>query len=96
MTVHLDLVRVPFALSGLPLGPGDRRSGIEHRDGAGLVTVAFFAVDRLHTGKRLCVVANSLDLTAQSRLVVFQLNDQMGLRFGGGFECFFGNAWHRA
>jgi hypothetical protein len=55
----------------LPLGRGDRRSGIEHRDGAGLVTVAFFAVDRLHTGKRLCVVANSLDLTAQSRLVVF-------------------------
>ena len=53
----------------LPLGPGDRRSGIEHRDGAGLVTVAFFAVDRLHTGKRLG--ANSLDLTAQSRLVVF-------------------------
>lgn len=55
----------------LPLGPGDRRSGIEHRDGAGLVTVAFFAVDRLRTGKRLGVVANSLDLTAQSRLVVF-------------------------
>ena len=51
--------------------PSDRRSGIEHRDGAGLVTVAFFAVDRLHTGKRLGVVAKSLDLTAQSRLVVF-------------------------
>ena len=55
----------------LPLGRGDRRSGIEHRDGAGLVTVAFFAVDRLHTAKRLGAVAKSLDLTAQSRLVVF-------------------------
>ena len=55
----------------LPLRPGDRRPGIEHRDSAGLVTVAFFAVDRLRTGERLGVVANSLDLTAQSRLVVF-------------------------
>jgi hypothetical protein len=80
----------------LPLGPGDRRQGIEHRNGAGFVTVALFAVDRLNAGKRLGVVANRLDLAAQGRLVVFQLNDQMRLRIGGGFECFFGNAWRRA
>jgi hypothetical protein len=36
----------------LPLGPGDRRSGIEHRDGAGLVTVAFFAARLLAARSR--------------------------------------------
>ena len=55
----------------LPFGPGDRRQGIEHRNGAGFVTVALFAIDRLNAGKRLGVVANSLDLAAQGRLVVF-------------------------
>ena len=55
----------------LPFGPGDRRLGVEHRNGAGFVTVALFFVDRLHAGKRLGVVANSLDLAAQGRLVVF-------------------------
>ena len=55
----------------LPFGPGDRRQGVEHGNGAGFVTVAVFSVDRLNAGKRLGVVANSLDLAAQGRLVVF-------------------------
>ena len=55
----------------LPFRSGDRQLGVEHGDGAGFVTVALFAIDRLNAGKRLGVVANSLDLTAQSRLVVF-------------------------
>ena len=53
----------------LPFGPGDR--GRRIRNGAGFVTVVFFAVDRLNAGKRLGVVANSLDLAAQGRLIVF-------------------------
>ena len=55
----------------LPFGPGDRRQGIEHRNGAGFVTVALFAVDRLNSGKRLGVVANSLGFAAQAQLIVF-------------------------
>jgi hypothetical protein len=56
---------------GLPFGSGDRRLGIEHRDGPGFVTVAFFAIDRLNAGKRLGIFANSLDVAAQGQLVVF-------------------------
>jgi hypothetical protein len=48
----------------LPFGPDDRRQGIEHRNGAGFVTIAIFSVDRLNARKRLGVVANSLDLAA--------------------------------
>jgi len=55
----------------LPFSPGDRRPGVEHRNGAGFVTVALIFVDRLHAGKRLAVVASSLGLAAQGRLVVF-------------------------
>jgi hypothetical protein len=32
----------------LPFGPGDRRPGIEHGNGAGFVAVALFAVNRLN------------------------------------------------
>jgi len=56
---------------GLPFGSGDRRPGIEHRHGPGFVAVAFFAIDRLNAGKRLGIFANSLDVAAQGRLVVF-------------------------
>lgn len=55
----------------LPFGPGDRRQGVEHRNSAGFVTVALFSLNGLNAGKRLGVVANSLDLAAQGRLVVF-------------------------
>jgi len=55
----------------LPFGPGDHRSSVEHRNGAGFVTVALFSVDRLNAGKRLGVAASSLDFAAQGRLVVF-------------------------
>jgi hypothetical protein len=55
----------------LPFGSSDRRPGVEHGDGAGFVTVALFAVNRLNGGQRLGVVANGLDLAAQGRLVVF-------------------------
>ena len=55
----------------LPFGPGNRLPGAEHRNGAGFVTVALFAVDCLHAGTRLGVVTDRLDLAAQGRLVVF-------------------------
>jgi hypothetical protein len=29
----------------LPFGPGDRRQGVEYRNGAGFVTIALFSVD---------------------------------------------------
>jgi hypothetical protein len=63
----------------LPSSSSDRRSGVEHSDGAGFVAVALLAVNRLNCGQRLGIVANGLGLAAQGRPIVFQLNDQMRL-----------------
>ena len=52
----------------LPFGAGNRRLGVEHRNGACFVTVALFFVDRLHGGKWLGVAPHSLGLAAQRRL----------------------------
>ena len=53
------------------------------------MTIAPFLVDGLNAGKRFGRVADSFDLLMQGRLIVLELYDQMGVRDGGGFECFF-------
>jgi len=59
------------------------------------VSFAPFLVDGLNAGKRFGRVTNGFDLLMQGRLIVLELNDQMGIRGGSGFEGFFGNALRR-
>ena len=54
----------------LPFGPDDGRAS-NTATVRGFVTIAIFSVDRLNARKRLGVVADSRDLAAQGRLVVF-------------------------
>lgn len=74
---------------GLPFRSSNRERGVEHGNGPGFVTIAPFPVDGLDAGKRFGRVASGFDLLMQSRLIVLELNDQMGVRGGGGFEGFF-------
>ena len=73
----------------LPFRSGDRELGVEHGNGPGFVTIAPFPVDGLNAGKRFGRVADGFDLLMQGRLIILELNDQMGVRGGGGFEGFF-------
>jgi len=73
----------------LPFRSGDSVLGIKHGDGAGFVTIAFFLIDGLDAGKRFGCAANGFDLLKQGRLIVLELNNQMGIRNGSSFECFF-------
>ena len=79
-----------------PFGPGDRGLRVEHRNGAGFVTVAPFPVHALCARQGLGGGADGFGLLTEDGLVVLELDDQMGVGDGGGFESFFGNAWrHR-
>ena len=73
----------------LPFRSGHRALGVEHGNGAGFVTIAPCPVDGLNAGKRFGRVTNGFDLLMQGWLIVLELNDQMGIRGGGGFEGFF-------
>jgi hypothetical protein len=53
-----------------------------------MAIVAFF-IDGPNTRKWHACVASDLDLLTQGQLIVFELNDQMRVRGGGGFEGFF-------
>ena len=79
----------------LPFRTGYRWRGIEHGNGPGFVAIALFPVNGPSAGKRLGRGANGLDRLTQGRLVVLELNDQMGVRGGGGFKGFFDNASRR-
>ena len=48
-----------------------------------------FFIDGPNTRKWSGRVANGLHLLTQGQLIVFELNDQMCVRGGGGFEGFF-------
>ena len=52
-------------------------------------------VDGLNSGNRHGRVASGLDFPTQGKLIVFELNYQMRVRGGRGFEGFFCNALHR-
>lgn len=79
----------------LPFRPRDGGLCIEHRNGAGFVAVASFLVHALDARQGFGGGADGLDLLAKARLVVLELDDQMRVGGGGGFESFFGNAWRR-
>ena len=80
---------------GLPFRSCDGGRGGEHRDGSGFVAVAPFLVHGLHARLGLGRGADGLDLLPEDRLVLLELDDQMCVGDGGGFESFFGNAWRR-
>ena len=80
---------------GLPFRPRDGELCVEHLNCAGFVAVAPVLVHGLDARQRRGGGAGDFDLQTQGRLVVFELNDQMGIGGGGGFESFFGNASRR-
>ena len=79
----------------LPLRPGERLRDIEYGRGAGFVPIALFLIDGAAAGKRSGHGASRFNRLPQERLIVLELNDEMGVRGSGGLEGFFGNASHR-
>lgn len=79
----------------LPLRAGDRWRRIEHGNGSSFVAIAFFPINGPNAGERLGRGASGLDRLTQGLLVVLELDDQMRVRGGGGFEGFFDNASRR-
>ena len=59
----------------LPFRSSDGARGVEHGNGAGFVTIAFFLVDGLNAGKRFGCATDGFDLLKQGRLIVLELND---------------------
>lgn len=73
----------------LPFRSGDGRLGFEHGDGAGFVAVTPVLVDAPFARQGLGIGADGFDLAVEGRLIVLDLNNQMGVGGGGGFEGFF-------
>ena len=81
-------MRLPFRFS-------DRRLGLEHGDGSGFVAVTPVPVDAHFARQRLGRRADGSDFAIEGRLIVLDLDNQMGVGRGGGFERFFDSAWRR-
>jgi len=79
----------------LPFGSSDGIVCVEDSDYAGLAAVMSPTFLRRNING-LFRSGNALRLFMQGRLIFLELNDQMGARFLGGFECFFDSAWRRA
>ena len=73
----------------LPFRFRDGRLGFEYGDGSGFVAVAPVLVDAPFARQRLGSRADGLDLPIEGRLIVLDLDDQMGVRGCGGLERFF-------
>ena len=80
-----SLVVVGLGYVGVPMAVRATEAGL---DVVGLDT-NISVVDGLNAGKRFGRVADGFDLMMQGRLIVLELYDQMVVRDGGGFECFF-------
>jgi hypothetical protein len=72
-----------------PFRSDDGGPCVKHCNGSSFVAIALFLIDRLNTRKRHDRVASGLDFLTQGKLIVFELNDQMRVRGGRGFEGFF-------
>ena len=79
----------------LPFRPDDDRRCVKHGNGSDFVAIAPLLVDGLNTGTRQGCIASGLDYLTQSRLIVFELNDQMRVREGGGLKSFFDSGARR-
>ncbi len=75
-------MRFPFRFS-------DGGLGFEHGDGAGFVAVAPVLVEARSARQRLGERTDGLDFAMEVRLIVLDLNNQMGVGVRGGLESFF-------
>lgn len=73
----------------LPFRSGDGRLGLEHGHGSGFVAVTPVLVDAPFARQRLGDRTDGLDLSIEGRLIVLDLNNQMGVGDRGGLEGFF-------
>ena len=73
----------------LPFRPRDGGFCVEHCNGASFVAVSPFLVHGLDARQRLGCGADGFGLLTKDRLVVLELDDQMRVGEGGGFESFF-------
>jgi hypothetical protein len=73
----------------LPFRANDRWRRVKHGNGSGFMAIAPFLIDGLNAGKRHGDCASGLDHLMQRWLVALELNDQMRVCGGGGFEGFF-------
>ena len=74
---------------GLSFRPRDGGRGVEHGNGSGFMAIALFRIDGPDARQRHGDCASGLDHLMQRRLVALELNDQMRVCGGGGFEGFF-------
>ena len=75
-------MRLPFRFS-------DGRLGFEHGDGSGFVAVTPVLVDAPFARQRLGSGADGFDLAVEGRLIVLDLDNQMGVGGCGSLEGFF-------
>lgn len=73
----------------LPFGFSDGGLGVEHGDGSDFVAVAPIFVDAAFARERFIRPADGLDLAIEGRLIVLDLDNQMGVGVCGGLESFF-------
>ena len=73
---------------GRPFGVFDGGFGVEHGNRARFVAIASFRVDGPHARQRLAG-AGGFGFVTEGRLIVLELNDQMGSGGVGGLESFF-------
>jgi len=95
-TARRGLVCLDYALDlydggdiWLPFRAGDHGLCLKHGNGSCFVAIALFRVDGLDAGKRRDRRASGLGRLTEGWLVVLELNDQMHVGGGGGFEGFF-------
>ena len=73
----------------LPFRFSDGGLGFDHGDGPVFVAVAPVFVDGPFVRQRLGRRADGFDLAVEGRLIVLDLDNQMGASGGGGLEGFF-------
>ena len=81
-------MRLPFRFSY-------GRLGFEYGDGSGFVSVTPVLFDAPFARQGLGSRADGFDLAVEGRLIVLDLDNQMGVSGSGGLERFFDSAWHR-
>ena len=74
---------------GLPFRFSDGGLGFEHGDGSGFVAVTPVLVDAPFARQGLGRRADGCDLAVEGRLIVLDLDNQMGGGGSGGLERFF-------
>jgi hypothetical protein len=75
-------MRLPFRFS-------DGRLRFEHGDGSGFVTITPILVDSPFARQGLGSRAEGFDRAAEGRLIILELDNQMGVGGASGFKRFF-------